>query len=200
MMSEIEKNILAMRQMGRKQEHKSIYDQQYTMVGETRYVFDWQTVVHKRIHIMLPTGFKDLPLKIAKLRYPSESRPKDIKSSLDTTINFAFLYGERIPDEAQIVNTARMYAAAIHKLNPGHQFLKSGTLYRDEKQTRLLSWYEYLSPTLEENLYNRHGFMIVEGKLMQIIFNCPEALAEEWKPVTLEVFLSVYGDLDHQLG
>lgn len=197
-MNEIDKKIISYRENGKKETHQSIYDE-YTMVGDRKYVFDWTAAVNKRIHIMLPMEFMDLPPDIAKLRYPAESRPKVIKSSQDTTVNVAFLYGSRIDNENQIVKTARMYAAAIHKLNPGHEFLKSGAHYRDQKKSKLMSWYEYLSPTLGERVYNRHGFLSVEGQLMQVIFNCQEKEAENWMPVTLEIFLSVYGDLDRQL-
>lgn len=197
-MNQTDKKILEARIKNRIQTHQSIYDE-YTMIGTDRYTFDWQVVVNKRIHIMLPTSFIDLPLEIARLRYPSEFRPKVIKSSMDTCVNFAFLYGNAIKEERQVINLARMYAAAIHRLNPGYEFQKSGTFYAGEEENKLISWYEYISPSLNDFIYNCNGFMRIEKNLMQVVFNCPQSRAEEWKQAVLEVFQSLYGDMDMQL-
>lgn len=195
-MQENERAILEMRAEGRKRTHRSIYDE-YTVVGSVRYTFDWHTVVHRRIHIMLPEEFVDLPSEIAKLRYPSESRPGEIKSSIDSLTNFAFLYGQKIQKE-EIVQASRIYAAAIHQLNPSNEFLESGTFYRDKKAGQVVSWYEYLSPAFGGRVYNRHAFLCVEQKLLQVVFNCPEEQAEGWKEPLIEIFASVYSDLEKQ--
>lgn len=192
-----DKLILGMRNSGRKEAHKSIYDE-YTMIGNTRYVFDWCTVVQRRIHILLPTEFVDLPLEIARLRYPAEDRPKVIKSSMDSLINFAFLYGQNIEKEEDVVLASRVYAAAIHEINPSNEFQKSGTVYRNKKEGRLASWYEFLSPASGERVYNRHAFLSLEGKLLQVVFNCPESRAEDWKEVLPSITVSIYSELEKQ--
>ena len=196
-MDEKDQLILKMRREGKRISHNSIYDD-YTMIGNERYVFDWCTVVHRRIHILLPKEFIDMPLEIAKLRYPSEDRPKIIKSSLDSVVNFAFLYGQPLNKEEDVVLASRIYAAAIHQINPSNEFQKSGTVYRNEKDGRLTSWYEYLSPAYGERVYNRHGFLSVEGKLLQVVFNCPEGRAEDWKKVLLDIMVSAYSELERQ--
>lgn len=196
-MEEKDRVILAMRNSGRKEAHQSIYDE-YTIIGDTRYLFDWCTVVQPRIHIMLPKEFIDLPLEIAKLRYPSESRPKVIKSSLSSLINFAFLYGQPLEKENDVVLASRIYAASIQQINPSNEFRESETVYRDEKKKRLLSWYEYLSPAFGGRVYNRHAFSAIEGKLLQVVFNCPEDRAEEWKGVLPDIMASAYSDLERQ--
>ncbi len=196
-MDEKDRIILEMRNKGRKAVHQSIYDE-YTMIGDTRYLFDWCTVVQPRIHIMLPKEFIDLPLEIAKLRYPSEDRPKEIKSSLDSLVNIAFLYGQPLKDESDVILASRIYAAAIRQINPSNEFKESNTMYRDKKEKRLVSWYEYLSPAFGERVYNRHAFLGIEGKLLQIVFNCPEGRAEQWKGVLPDIMASTYSDLERQ--
>lgn len=196
-MEDKDKIILGMRNGGRKEAHKSIYDE-YTVIGNTRYLFDWCTVVHRRIHIMLPTEFVDLPLEIAKLRYPSEDRPQIIKSSIDSLINFAFLYGQDLQKEDDVVLASRVYAAAIHQINPSSEFQRSGTWYRDKKEGRLASWYEFLSPAFGERVYSRHAFLSVEGKLLQVVFNCPESRADDWKEVLPSIMVSTYSELERQ--
>lgn len=196
-MDEKDKVILNMRTMGRNEAHKSIYDE-YTMIGNTRWLFEWHKVVNRRIHIMLPAEFIDLPLEIAKLRYPSESRPKEIKSSIDSLTNFAFLYGQKLEKEEDIILASRVYAALIRQLNPSNEFRDSGTFYRHKKEGRLVSWYEYFSPALGGSVYNRHGFFALEGKLLQVVFNCPEEQAQDWNEALPEIFASVYSDLERQ--
>lgn len=196
-MDDRDKMILAMRAEGRKEVHKSIYDE-YTIIGAGRFTFDWCSIVHGRIHMMLPMEFVDLPLEIAKLRYPSESRPKEIKSSMDSLTNVAFLYGQKVRQEKEVVYAARIFAATIHQLNPGNDFKKSGTFYRMKKDGRLVSWYEFFSPAYGGMVYNCHAFLSVEGKLLQVVFNCPEDNGADWKEVLMEMLASVYSDLEKQ--
>lgn len=196
MMSSKEKEIAEQWDQGKALSHKSIYDD-YTRIGKIRYEFEKQKI-YSRINILMPVGFIDLPLSAAKLRYPSEDRPKVIKSSLDSLINFAFCYWADPVKPEDLPKVSRIFAAAIRRLFPAHEFKESGARYLDRKMTDLLCWYEYLSPDFKGKIYNMHGFLAVEGKLMQIVFNCPEDRYQDWKPVVLEVFETVYSDLDHQ--
>lgn len=195
MMGNQEKEIVKLRNEGKYAEHKSIYND-YTMIGERRYIFTTQSI-YTRVHMMLPEDFIDLPLNFAKAKYPSEGRPKVIKSSIDTMINFAFLYKEPTNQE-QLPYAARGFAAAIQKLNPSHVFMESGAVYIGSRKEKLLCWYEYLSPDFKGKIYNQHGYLAMEGRLLQVLFNCPESLYPDWKPVALEAAESIYSDLENQ--
>jgi len=194
----MEQEIVRLRNEGKRQIHLSIYDS-YTMIGDTRYEFERQKI-YGRINVVLPNDFIDLPLSFAKLKYISEDRPKVIKSSKDTSIDFAFNYRPEKLNRKEVPYIAKGYAAAIRKIFPSNEFMECGTFFLDSKKEQLMSWYEYLSPDFKEKLYNLHGFLGVEGRLMQVSFHCSEAIYKMWRPAALEVFASIYSSLDRQMN
>ena len=60
--------------------------------------FEPRDIPELNINASLPKTFVRMPLSIAKIKYPSETRPQMIFTSLDTTVNFTFsVYPQDVP-------------------------------------------------------------------------------------------------------
>lgn len=59
-------------------------------IREELFEFEKQVLFEERMSIMLPKKFVDMPLDMAKRKYPMEQRPQIIKTNETGDINFTF--------------------------------------------------------------------------------------------------------------
>ena len=83
-----DEKILEYRRRARKEKFSSLETGMY--IKDELVTFSEIPLFNDQFTIMLPDSFVDMPSEIAKIKYPSEQRPQIIKTSMDTTINFAF--------------------------------------------------------------------------------------------------------------
>lgn len=191
-MTSREQEVLEMREKGRMAAHRSIYDS-YTYAGEHLLRFRMEEIFEGQAAVMLPDLFLDMPKIYAEEKYPSVNRPMVIKTSGDTAVNFCFNFYKEQVKEQDIPYVSRIFETALRKLYPSHEFKGRKTEYLTEKGDRVMSWFDYISPTLTEPVYNLQGFLCIDGRLFQAIFNAPSGESGEWKGPALEVFASVRG-------
>ena len=78
--------------------------------------FEPRDIPELNINASLPKTFVRMPLSIAKIKYPSETRPQMIFTSLDTTVNFTFsVYPQDVPLD-QVKRVAEQMKAMLKKL------------------------------------------------------------------------------------
>lgn len=189
-MSLREKEILRMRQKGIEEKYNSIYGS-HVFIGRQYTEFMREEIYPPMVSIMLPKSFMDMPVMLARQKYPSEHRPTVIKTSPDLSINFAFQYFEERITEEELVKTARYFYGVFQKYYPGYEYLEFDHGCYGEEEEHILAWYIYSNPTITETVFNLHAFTAVEGRLLQGIFNAPEKSFYHWKPYVFEVFKSV---------
>ena len=68
---------------------------------------------------MLPEGFVDMPPEMARIKYPSEQRPREIRMNGDGTVNFTFNLFEAGLEEQQIDDALGQFKSVIRKHDPG---------------------------------------------------------------------------------
>lgn len=185
-----ETKIIEMRQRGLEEKYNSIYES-HVFIGRQYIEFVLQDIFPQSVRGMLPKTFIDMPDIFAKQKYPSQHRPAVIKTSPDLAVNFAFQYfEERVPVE-ELVQAARYFYGMLQKCYPGYGYLDFSQGCRRDEEENKLAWYIYSNPTMTDTVFNIHAFTIVEGRLLQGIFNAPETLFVQWKPYALEAFQSI---------
>ncbi len=185
-----EKNILKMRQKGIEEKYHSIYGS-HVFIGRQYVEFIMTDIYPPMVRMLLPKLFLDMPPLMAKQKYPSENRPTVIKTSPDLSINFAFQYFEESIRQEELIDTTRGYYRLLQKCCPGYGYLECSEGYRDAKEEHILAWYIYSNPTLTDTLFNIHAFTVVEGRLLQCIFNASEQPFYQWRPYVFEAFGSI---------
>jgi len=185
-----EDEILELRKRATKELYGSIHSE-VTYIGEKRYHFVEQEIPVANILVCLPKEFIVLPPVIARQKYPSEMRPKFIKSSTDITVNFAFNY---LPDkiqESELINYRNAAVDMLRKLFPQNTYLDTGLNYYGEKKGHLFSWYEYYGPTIDVESYSFNALLVKDGRVLHFLFNCPKSIYVDWRPVVFETISTI---------
>lgn len=133
---------------------------------------------------MLPRSFRNMPMDLARLKYPMEQRPQVIRTNEGTDINFTFSLLDQPLENGQVKMLRDALKKALRRARPDMQFMENGLR---ETQGRMTGWFEFISNGLDGKLYNIMYFTPISGKLMQGIFNCPIVDAQNWKAVILQV-------------
>lgn len=148
--------------------------------------FKEMRVLDNKVSIILPDTFVDMPLEIAKIKYPSEKRPQIIKTNDDATVNFTFSLYEADFNSKQIEKTLEQFKGIIRKMNPALVFYDF-VVEKDKE----VGWFDFKSYGLDEQMYNVMYITPIEGKLMHGIFNCQYRDILEWKDAVHQIMLSV---------
>ena len=158
-------------------------------IKEEHYTFKRVSFFQDRMSVMLSEQFIDLPEAIVKLKYPSEQRPKIIKSSKDGSINFAFTLADEVPlakeNVTYITDTMRN---GLKNINPSITMGEAGTM---DVANTTLSWFEFQNNAFDGTIYNIMYCIPIDGKMMHGLFNCLVQDKEAWRKVVFEVMKSI---------
>lgn len=141
-----------------------------------------------KMQIMLPASFSDMPMELAKLKYPMEQRPQVIKTNEKSDINFTFSLIDQPLTNEQVKQIRDSLKKIMKRVRPDMRFMEEGL---EETGERTIGWFEVTYSGLDTKLYNIMYFTPIEGKMMHGIFNCSIREAENWKQVVFEVMHTI---------
>ncbi len=180
----LDEEIMEFRKSAKKSKYNSLETGMY--IKDRLIHFKETHVLSDKVSVMLPEGLTDMPLGIAKIKYPSEQRPQVIKTSDDGTVNFTFSLYDTEFNERQIEDALGQFKAVIRKVNPAFIFYDFVV-----ESDKALGWFDFKSYGLDEQIYNVMYLLPVEGKLMHGIFNCLYRDILEWKEPVHQIMMSV---------
>lgn len=156
---------------------------------EQLFKFEREEYYDGKFSVMIPTSFKDMPLEYAKIKYPSEQRPKIIKTNEEGDINFTFNLLEEVDFETKYVKEAKdgLYNI-IKRVQPANVFYESKEEVVEDK---LVGWFDFKSHGLDCKIYQIMFCIPIGGKMLQGIFNCQYTDFKLWKPVFIQVMKSI---------
>lgn len=157
-------------------------------IKEQFYELEETNLLEERMSIKLPKLFVDMPLEVAKLKYPMEQRPQIIKTNEETDINFTFQLLDISLTEEYIEEMVQSLKTAIKNYQPCNVFYDSKT---EQLENVHVSWYDFKSNGLDGKIYNVMYGVVIDGKYMQGSFNCKFKDASVWKPVALYIIRSI---------
>ena len=183
----LDEKILAQRQAKEREKHKTLADGMY--VKGALITFKRIPLLNETISIVLPDSFIDLPKDMADIKYPYLNRPQIIKTSPDTRVNYCFSHfpnEKLLPDQTLAV--VEQMKLISKRVNPSLQFMKVESLENTYFST---SWYDFISNTIDGQLYNIVFLASVKDTLLHGLFNCPYDDHEEWQPVALQMISAI---------
>lgn len=151
--------------------------------------FEPRDIPELNINASLPKTFVRMLLSIAKIKYPSETRPQMIFTSLDTTVNFTFsVYPQDVPLD-QVKRVAEQMKAMLKKVNPANIFYD---LQAEVAENRALCWFNYKSYAIDDQIYTIMYLLAAEkGKILHGTFSCRFDSMNEWNRAAIQVIQSV---------
>lgn len=157
-------------------------------INEQYYEFEEQSFFDNQIKIHIPTIFEDMPPNFARIKYPSEDRPKVIKTDSTGSINITLSVIPNSIENEDIPEVRDGVKAMLRKLNPSYLFIDEGVETVEEK---LVAFMEFKSPTIGQPLYQRRFFLEMDGNIVMGVFSCRFDEAMAWKPIAHQVMKSV---------
>lgn len=166
----------------------SIYDQIFIKGEEVK--FEKKIFEEDKIEVYLPVDFVDIQDFIMKLKYPSENRPKYIKTSPLGGVDFALNPLPLEGSDAMTTELGNQMYIVTQNFKSDATFISKET-YVNEKNQQLVYWFDFITRGIDGLIYNFMGVTTVAGKSLNYVFNCSAEEIDVWKPVALEVFLSI---------
>lgn len=157
-------------------------------IDNNRIVLEKKQIIDDKLEIFIPQTFSLMSEETAKLKYPSENRPKVIYTNEDATINITFTYStSKVSDET--LGEMKAYLK-----NNFDNLYPSATWYEDEIETingKKVGVFELLTPAVDTQIYNLMFFFELDGRLMIGSFNCTEKQMEGYKPIARNIVNSL---------
>jgi len=146
-----------------------------------------------KMSIMIPTEWTDLPLELAKQKYPYENRPPIIITDVTTTINFTVHY---LPQPLEYEAVAEFTKVLKGYTDKGVRckFWEEDVI--EEEEGRPIGWFDFTVSGADADLYNFVCCTSLDHRALLISFNCYESVKERWQMVafgminTLQLFPS----------
>lgn len=185
-MEYIDEEIIELRKQQKKEKYHSLETGIY--VQNELLEFEQTELLNGNISIILPKTFVTMPPNIAKIKYTSEFRPQEIKTSLDVTVNFAFNYIDTPlqPDETK--SASYQLEMIIKRMNPACIFFERNT---ETVNDLTFSWFDYKSSAMDATIYNYVFVSSIGKKLLHGAMNCPFESCEDWKQIANQVMHSI---------
>ena len=180
-----DEKILEFRRRARKEKYNSLETGMY--VKNELVTFSEVKLFNNQFAIMLPDFLVDMPLGIAKIKYPSEQRPQIIKTSMDTTVNFAFNLFNMAIEDTQITDATKQFKNVIARVNPAYIFYH----FIIEEEPKKIGWFDFKSYCVDENVYNLVYLTVIRNTLLHGMFSCLYKDALEWQDVLPQIIKSI---------
>lgn len=136
--------------------------------------------------IMLPDSWKRMPEEYAKIKYPSEFRPKVILTTENLSTNLGFTVFSGAIQNNEPGKVAERVMSAVHRNNPDYQIYPCEDLEKIEG-----CWFAFRSHALDSDLYNMMLLVPVGKTLVLSSFNCPYKEYTKWKKVVLMMWNTI---------
>ena len=161
-------------------------------VHEELIQFEQIEIPELRISAVFPKTFVRMPLSIAKIKYPADTRPQIIYTSLDTTVNFTFSVAPQEVPSGQVAKIASQMRAMLKKVNPANIFYDIEEEFGESEHSTRLCWFNYKSYAIDDQIYTiMYLAAVKKGTVLHGTFNCRFEDMNEWHHAALQVIKSV---------
>lgn len=184
-MDKVDELVISMRNK-KKEENQNIYDKCY--INNRIVEFKDFKLYEEKLEIYLPKDFTDMPIEMAKVKYPSEKRPQIIKSDPAGAVNFTFNLFDAEIKKNQIDGACRDIIKFLTNMNPAIQVYEQDII---ENNDLIISYCAYKSFAIDMPIYNINYVTAIDGKFMNGIFNCPFEYGDQWKKPVMQVLNSI---------
>lgn len=186
-MAHLDEKLIPERLAARKQSHRNIYDEE-VYAGPDILHFVPTSIFDGKARVMLPDTFEDMPDLMAEVKYPSSQRPKVIKTSEDGSVNFCFNLFKSPIEQKSIESVAINFQSTLQRTQPSLVLVGHKTNHLLDTD---ISWFDFYSFSIDEQMYNLLFVTSIGGKLMNGAMNCPRILERDWSPIMHQVVLSI---------
>lgn len=185
-MDYMDEEIIKMRRSENEKEFKDITEGVY--IKDVFTEFERVEIFEKMLNILLPKSFVTMPEAMVKVKYPSEQRPKVIKTSLDTSVNFGFSLLNIPVKEENLEEVVKHFKTTLKNMNPAMSFYDEEVI---ELENRKLRYFTFKSFGMDAPMFNIMFISPYGGGMLHGIFNCLFSERNQWEDYALQMLGSI---------
>ncbi len=145
-------------------------------------------ILDGRLSVILPDNFNLMEESMIDLKYPIKSeRPKVIYTDFNGEINIAFNFTENKIKSEDLIAVKN---SIVHEFSQIPSITILSTEMRPINERNFL-FVEFISPALDDDVYNLMFGTNLEGRLLIGTFNCTVGHREKWEPVGKSIINSI---------
>ena len=149
---------------------KKLLEEGYVIIKDEKIKLEKKEIIKDLVTMLLPKNFEIMDKELAKIKYPNESRAEYIYTNEEGDINFTFSYfNDEVATEKDIQKAKEVYKKLILKMNPSVKIGEDSILKSEEKN---IYYFEFISPSLDVEIYNILFTINVDERLLLGTFNC----------------------------
>jgi len=167
--------------------HENNISDGFIIIDDKKITVKRRFLLDKKMSVIMPEAFTLMSKEVAKIKYPSENRPAVIYTNEDTTINFTFTHRDDKASNEEIPGVKDAIQPLVMRMFPSSSVIESETI---EASGKNISYYDYITPALDMEIYNLTFMFSLEERLVLGGFNCPSDAMDDWKPVFLQMLES----------
>lgn len=169
--------------------------QELMQVDGESLVFAERLLLNKRIAIIMPRMFREMPEEDQLLKYPSHHRPHLIFTNPDGTINLTFKHTMSELAEADMELFKNEMASLVKQTQKLTEWFGDGIR---EVQEHPIGYCEFMTSAWNTRLYNLSFFAELDGYALMGTFNCTEEEWKIWQPIARGMLSSLVLDPLHR--
>ncbi len=140
-------------------------------------------VLDKRVSLNMPAAFTEMSKDDLKVKYPANSRPTEVYTNAENTVNFAFNYTVNKIAENQLDAFAEQMKQMLAQFSP--------KISKVDVNGQKAVMFDFVTPAADTEIHNLMLAMSVDGRLLLTTFNTTKEQAAQWLEVGRESLLSV---------
>ena len=137
--------------------------------------------------MVVPEALMDMPIDIAKRKFPYENRPKTILSNSNFRVCLAF--SDNVLSSESLENRLESYKGYVKRLNVSNVSFTDG-IYRLTNGLRV-AHYDYRIVLVASDVYYLTFFADLSDRELLGWFMCPIHLQEKWEPIVRQMIQSI---------
>lgn len=168
--------------------HENKITDGYVILEGEKYLYERKVIVEQGFSMLMPTDFVELPMEIARIKYPSAQRPDLIWSNEATTVNITFTHKEELLADEEAEEVRDLMKTILLRTNPGLKEVVCETEMVEEKP---IAYMEFISPALDADVYNLMFFFSLQERLLMGSLNCLLPEKGDWRELFVQMLQSI---------
>ncbi|GAB2022766.1 hypothetical protein RyT2_18400 [Pseudolactococcus yaeyamensis] len=158
--------------------------QGFVDLGGERFIF--KKIIAGNVGILIPDEFDLMEQGVKDEKYPYINQADYIFSDVTTTQNISLMPLEAAVSDEEFPQLVSGIFSAIRKVNP-HFKIISEEISTPDNSLPLISYFDVLIPTLDEEIYTFMGIASLEFEVFLLTITCPKEEYELWRPLCIGI-------------
>jgi hypothetical protein len=148
--------------------------------------FKKSIILNNKVSILLPKDFKLMDAKTLAIKYPPGSKPSEVYTNEETTVNVVFKKTDQLLTEQNVFTQGKKMEQDL--VDKGRIELIKTEQIKVNSNIHVFSFY---SNAFDTKVYNVMFIFSYAGKMVVGSFNCIKALQSQWQAGAYEIIRSI---------